>query len=266
MSPDSSSPPPPLPPPPQSPGLALAKWKWYFDFQMPLVGIGLMVPLGVAWSMLVGAVISWGVLWPVLDAKKGAWYPDALPVWDARGLFGYQLSLAMGLVMADGLYFVAKGCVLGCMEVCGGKRKRGGKRGGRRGGSSGGSKSGAGSAPRRPGGSRASVSSRESAGSKGSRRRWHAEALAALENDALSDASNLQFSMAAMERTLRKHVFMVGGSGGRVNCLPRRLPPTHPPSPPCVHFPPSPTPPPSTLHHPLPSSLTACPGSAPPAW
>jgi hypothetical protein len=204
------------PPPPRpllTPGLTLAKWKWFFDFQMPLVGVGLMAPLGIAWSMVVGAVISWGVLWPVLDARKGAWYPADLPAYDVRGLFGYQLSLAMGLVLADGLYCFARGCFQGINLLVGGggKRKRRGSSSGRRAANAnanavGALPGGAGAAPRRSRGSRASTGS---ASSKGSwRRRWHAEALAALENDALSDASNLTFSLAAVERSLRRHLFM----------------------------------------------------------
>jgi hypothetical protein len=37
---------------------------------------------------------------------------------------------------------------------------------------------------------------------------WKREALRILESDALSDASSLQFSLAAMERALRQHIFM----------------------------------------------------------
>jgi hypothetical protein len=201
----SSSPPPTTPP-----GLTLAKWKWFFDFQMPLVGIGLMAPLGIAWSMLVGAIISWGVLWPVLDAKKGAWYPADLSAWDARGLFGYQLSLAMGLMLADGLYCVARGCWQGVSGLLGGGKRKRRSSSSRRAAAAvqapGAGGSAAGAAPRRVRGSRASTGSVSSKGSW--RRRWHAEALAALENDALSDASNLTFSLSAAERSLRRHLFM----------------------------------------------------------
>jgi len=232
----------PQPNTPNQTGLAAVKWKWNFDFQMPLLGVGLMAPTGVAWSMLVGAVISWGVLWPVIASKAGVWYPADLGAWDGRGLFGYQICLALGLVLADGLYMLLRGLIEQIMELSGGDKKQKRRRNARRrraaraGASGGGSSTGGGSS-RRSGG-RASVSSRGS--SKGSivsgggagagaggappsvtsgsrvassvtssvRRRWQAEALAAIDNDALSDASGLQFSLAAIERGLRRQVFM----------------------------------------------------------
>eukprot|EP00882_Tetradesmus_deserticola_P020469 GHRQ01022115.1.p1 GENE.GHRQ01022115.1~~GHRQ01022115.1.p1 ORF type:complete len:358 (+),score=118.93 GHRQ01022115.1:3-1076(+) len=45
------------------------------------------------------------------------------------------------------------------------------------------------------------------------------EALRIVETDALSDASSLQFSMAAMERALRQHIFMSDGMRGWLGML-----------------------------------------------
>ena len=183
-----------------------------------------MAPLGVAWSLLLGAAASWGLLYPVLDSKKGSWYADGLPSWDARGLFGYQLCMGLGFIMADGAWAVLKGAVLGALSlrgrdvIYGAAAPGGGKRAGGTASAAGGGVGVVGSPQRPPlgaaaaspspppagGGSRAGMRARKAS----ARRRWHAEALAALENDALSDASNLQFSLAAMERSLRQHVFM----------------------------------------------------------
>jgi hypothetical protein len=216
-------------------GLALAKWRWLFDFQTPLVGVGLMAPLGVAWwaqqllvlllvlvptpvvaralelhsplstrvtppnlqtnivcefaavgthphgprrrpaalrprprpractrrSMVVGAGVSWGVLWPVLDGKAGDWFPAGLPAWNAQGLFGYQLVLAMGLLLADGLVTVVRGCITGGIALGGG---RNGRR--RAGGGGGGAAPGAAAA--HAGAPRAA----RGASASGRRRRW----------------------------------------------------------------------------------------------
>jgi uncharacterized oligopeptide transporter (OPT) family protein len=47
-------------------GLAAAKWTWRFDFQQQYIGSGFLVPHVVAWSMLFGAILSWGIIWPLL--------------------------------------------------------------------------------------------------------------------------------------------------------------------------------------------------------
>jgi hypothetical protein len=178
--------------------------------------------------MLAGALISWGVMWPVLNSKQGEWFPANLAAWDVRGLYGYQLSLAVALVAADGLHALcyaaaewlfartasdgrrtcdgdggsrwrrgagkAKAAAAGTSGPPARVARRHGKAaaGGGSGGDGGGSGSGGGGAGRRA----------------AARRGWQAEALAAIENDALSDASNLQFGLASVERGLRRHVFM----------------------------------------------------------
>ncbi|GBF93781.1 metal-nicotianamine transporter-like [Raphidocelis subcapitata] len=177
-------------------GLTLAKWRWLFDFSMLQVGVGLMAPLGVAWSLLVGAVLSWGVLWPVLSGRSGTWFPEDAAASDARGLYGYQLAIGLGLMMADGAYCAVRCAVGGVIELAGPRRRR------RRRHPSKAAAPPRPSAPRAPRGPGSVASSKASA-----RRRWHAEALAALENDAMSEASNLQFGLSAVERSLRKHIF-----------------------------------------------------------
>lgn len=50
-------------------GLAAAKWTWRFDFQQQYIGSGFLVPHIVAWSMLLGAILSWGMMWPLLSVS-----------------------------------------------------------------------------------------------------------------------------------------------------------------------------------------------------
>jgi hypothetical protein len=39
-------------------------------------GLACAVPIGIGLRPLqAGAIVSWGILWPVLDGKAGAWYP-----------------------------------------------------------------------------------------------------------------------------------------------------------------------------------------------
>jgi hypothetical protein len=50
-------------------GLVAAKWTWRFDFQQQYIGSGFLVPHVVAWSMLLGAILSWGIMWPHLTVS-----------------------------------------------------------------------------------------------------------------------------------------------------------------------------------------------------
>ncbi len=50
----------------------------------------MIVPYVVAYSMMWGAIMSWGIMWPLLTDKQGDWYPAGLSDGDFRGLFGYK--------------------------------------------------------------------------------------------------------------------------------------------------------------------------------
>ena len=43
-------------------------------------------------SMMLGAILSWGALWPLLATKAGDWFPAGLSEHDFKGLFGYKAS------------------------------------------------------------------------------------------------------------------------------------------------------------------------------
>ncbi len=53
---------------------------------------GMIVPYVVAYSMMWGAIVSWGIMWPLLAKKEGIWFPAGLTDGDFRGLFGYKVS------------------------------------------------------------------------------------------------------------------------------------------------------------------------------
>lgn len=56
--------------------------------QLSLVGLGVIAPVSVAWSLVVGAVLSWGVLWPVLSSKEGSWFPAGETMRHAQAVCG----------------------------------------------------------------------------------------------------------------------------------------------------------------------------------
>lgn len=154
-------------------------------------------------------VLTWGLLWPVLSNKEGVWFPKGLASDDVRGLYGYHLVAAMALLLTDALYHMVKG-ILGFIsdrqfadscrtddrtqavdELTAAQQKD------------------TAFAPRAdeelgPGLRRK--------GKKKKRSAWRREALRIIETDTLSDASALQFGMAAMERALRQHIFLADGS------------------------------------------------------
>lgn len=89
-------------------GLALYKNTFYFDFSPTYVGCGLICPHIVNCSVLFGAILSWGVLWPFITTKAGNWYPADLGSNDFKGLYGYMVFIAISLILGDGLYNLIK--------------------------------------------------------------------------------------------------------------------------------------------------------------
>ncbi|XP_076893074.1 putative metal-nicotianamine transporter YSL6 isoform X2 [Bidens hawaiensis] len=74
-------------------GLMLYKNTFYFDFSPTYVGCGLICSHIVNCSVLFGAIISWGFLWPFITTRAGDWYPADLGSNDFKGLYGYKAIL-----------------------------------------------------------------------------------------------------------------------------------------------------------------------------
>ncbi|CAH1454603.1 unnamed protein product [Lactuca virosa] len=55
-------------------GLKAYAQRFYFDFSSTYVGVGMICPYMVNISLLIGAIMSWGIMWPLIEAKKGIWY------------------------------------------------------------------------------------------------------------------------------------------------------------------------------------------------
>lgn len=43
-------------------------------------------------SLLLGAVLSWGLMWPLIGEQKGVWFPEQLPESSMKSLNGYKVS------------------------------------------------------------------------------------------------------------------------------------------------------------------------------
>ncbi|KAG5028898.1 hypothetical protein JHK82_012495 [Glycine max] len=67
--------------------------KFYLDFSPTYVGCGLICTHLVNCSVFLGAIISWGFLWPFVCEHAGNWYPVDLGSNDFKGLYGYKVWL-----------------------------------------------------------------------------------------------------------------------------------------------------------------------------
>ena len=57
--------------------------------QAPKLKVELLVyMMQVNISMMIGAVLSWGMAWPLIHNRAGSWYPAGLPSHSFRGAFG----------------------------------------------------------------------------------------------------------------------------------------------------------------------------------
>ncbi|KAJ8446250.1 hypothetical protein Cgig2_016021 [Carnegiea gigantea] len=90
----------------QFPTFGIKAWEnsFYFDFSMTYVGAGMICSHLVNLSLLLGAVLSWGVMWPLIGDLKGKWFPSSLPESSMRSLNGYKVFISIALILGDGLY------------------------------------------------------------------------------------------------------------------------------------------------------------------
>eukprot|EP00253_Pinus_taeda_P031056 PITA_31056 len=87
-------------------GLQAFTQEFYFDFSATYIGAGMLCPHLVNLSILFGAVISWGLMWPLIDKHKGDWYTAADS--SMQGLKAYKVFVAIALILGDGLYNFVK--------------------------------------------------------------------------------------------------------------------------------------------------------------
>ncbi|XP_021672961.2 metal-nicotianamine transporter YSL1 isoform X2 [Hevea brasiliensis] len=102
----------------QFPTFGLQAWKqtFFFDFSATFVGAGMIVSHLVNLSLLLGAVLSYGIMWPLIDKLKGDWFPENLEG-DAnmKGLYGYKVFISVALILGDGLYSFVK--IMSCTII-----------------------------------------------------------------------------------------------------------------------------------------------------
>ncbi|KAJ6426377.1 hypothetical protein OIU84_022065 [Salix udensis] len=94
----------------QFPTFGLKAWKhtFFFDFNTTFIGAGMLVSHLVNLSLLLGSVLSYGVMWPLIGQLKGNWFPASLEETSMKSLYGYKVFLAVALILGDGLYTFVK--------------------------------------------------------------------------------------------------------------------------------------------------------------
>ncbi|KAL0920314.1 hypothetical protein M5K25_009439 [Dendrobium thyrsiflorum] len=89
-------------------GLQAYKNRFYFDFSATYVGVGMICPYLVNVSVLLGGILSWGIMWPLIGNRKGSWYSADLPTSNLHGLQGYRVFISIAMILGDGLYNFVK--------------------------------------------------------------------------------------------------------------------------------------------------------------
>lgn len=68
--------------------------RFYFDFSMTFVGAGMICSHLVNLSLLLGAVLSYGMMWPLIERLKGDWFLESLQESDMKSIYGYKVRLS----------------------------------------------------------------------------------------------------------------------------------------------------------------------------
>ncbi|KAL5227147.1 hypothetical protein ABZP36_015412 [Zizania latifolia] len=85
-------------------GMVAYSRRFYFDFSATYVGVGMICPYIINFSLLIGSIVSWGIMWPYIESKKGSWYDARLPKSSLHGLNGYQVFISIAMIVGDGLF------------------------------------------------------------------------------------------------------------------------------------------------------------------
>ncbi|ESW24536.1 hypothetical protein PHAVU_004G138900 [Phaseolus vulgaris] len=85
-------------------GLKAYENRFYFDFSAIYVGVGMICPYIINISVLLGGILSWGIMWPLIKTKEGHWYAKGLGEGNLHGIQGYRVFIAIALILGDGLY------------------------------------------------------------------------------------------------------------------------------------------------------------------
>ncbi|WOL09806.1 putative metal-nicotianamine transporter YSL12 [Canna indica] len=105
-------------------GLKAFQHKFFFDFSSTYVGVGMICPYLVNISVLLGGILSWGIMWPLVENQKGNWFPADISASSLHGLQGYKIFIAIAMILGDGVYNFVKVILKTSMSFVAAYRKR----------------------------------------------------------------------------------------------------------------------------------------------
>ncbi|KAH7511641.1 hypothetical protein JRO89_XSUnG0186500 [Xanthoceras sorbifolium] len=85
-------------------GLKARDYRFFFDFSATYVGVGMICPYIINVSVLLGGILSWGIMWPLIETRKGDWFSSDLSQSSLHGLQAYKVFIAIAMILGDGLY------------------------------------------------------------------------------------------------------------------------------------------------------------------
>ncbi|KAK2367434.1 putative metal-nicotianamine transporter ysl7 [Trifolium repens] len=107
-------------------GLEAYDNRFYFDFSALYIGVGMICPYIINISVLLGGILSWGLMWPLIKTREGHWYKAGLGDSSLEGIQGYRVFIAIAMIIGDGLYNFVKvlsHTLLGLYNQIGNKRR-----------------------------------------------------------------------------------------------------------------------------------------------
>ncbi|XP_062205674.1 probable metal-nicotianamine transporter YSL18 [Phragmites australis] len=85
-------------------GLNAFQRGFYINLNGTYIGVGMISPYLINISMLVSSIISWGIVWPYIQSKRGSWYDADLQESSLKGLNGYKVFGAIAMILGDGIF------------------------------------------------------------------------------------------------------------------------------------------------------------------
>lgn len=73
---------------------------------MTYIGAGMICSHLVNLSLLLGAVLSWGIMWPLILERKGSWFPATLSESSMRSLTGYKVCSSTFILPSVNCYYL----------------------------------------------------------------------------------------------------------------------------------------------------------------
>ncbi|KAI3901885.1 hypothetical protein MKW92_034495 [Papaver armeniacum] len=83
---------------------AVSTQNFYIDLSSTYVFVGIVYPYSASLSMLLGFVVSRGIMWPLIEQQEGKWYSADLNASSLSGLQGYKVFIALSMILGHGLF------------------------------------------------------------------------------------------------------------------------------------------------------------------